>query len=102
MTFTINLTPEETHRVQSAQRKGIDIMALFKGLIAALPADSSLPVLENKIESRIEDKTLELLAQWRGEDATQDTEELERRDVELDEFKVAIQSNRLSLPVPEV
>ena len=96
MTFTVDLTPEETRRIQNARTKGIDVTALFKGIIASLPDE----VLPEKPE--IEDKTLELLAQWREEDATEDTEELERRDVELEEFKTNLQNGRLSLPVPGV
>ena len=42
-----------------------------------------------------QDKTLQLLAQWREEDATEDLEELERRDAELEEFKSNLQKNRI-------
>ncbi len=42
-----------------------------------------------------QDKTLQLLAQWREEDAAENLEELERRDAELQEFKANLQKKRV-------
>jgi hypothetical protein len=41
MTFTIELTPEETNRLQrAAQARGLDVSALLRRLIAHLPEDA--------------------------------------------------------------
>ena len=37
MTFILELTPEEERRLQGARERGIDVNALFKGVIAGLP-----------------------------------------------------------------
>jgi cobalamin biosynthesis Mg chelatase CobN len=40
MTLTIELTAEEEQRIRSAQAKGLDVTAMIRGMLAALPADS--------------------------------------------------------------
>jgi hypothetical protein len=84
MTLTIELTPEEERRLQAARAKGIDIQALLKGVIAALPDSPEM----------VEDRTEELFAQWEREDATDDPAEIEAAERELAEFKAAINANR--------
>jgi hypothetical protein len=46
MTFTVELTPEEERRLQTATARGFDARAMFKGLIASLPdAEPSEPAV---------------------------------------------------------
>jgi hypothetical protein len=86
MTLTLELTPEEERRVATATAKGIDVSALLKGVLASLPAEPEAPA--------VQDKTLELFAQWEAEDATDDPEELARRQAEWEEFKANMNANR--------
>jgi hypothetical protein len=92
MTLTIDLTPEETRRVHTAQEIGIDVTAIMRGVIAGLPEAPQVS----------EDRTLALLSQWREEDASGDPEELERRDAEAHELMQNLDAHRLTLPIPEV
>jgi hypothetical protein len=41
MTLTIELTPEEERRLRSAQAKGIDVTAIFKGILTGLSEDTA-------------------------------------------------------------
>ncbi len=84
MTIQIELTPEEERRVRAAEERGLDVTALLRGVLAGLPA----PAEERR------DRTLELLAEWAQQDATDDPEELARRDQELEEFKANINMSR--------
>ncbi len=86
MTLTLELTPEEERRVQGANAKGIDIAAIIKGGISGLPEAPEAGMLE--------DKTLTMLQAWRAADATDDEEELARRDAELAAFKANMNANR--------
>jgi hypothetical protein len=88
LTLNIELTPEEERRVRSAQAKGLDVTAMIKGLLAGLP---EVPETEHP-----EDKTLAILAQWQEEDATEDLDELTRRDAELAEFKANMNAHRFA------
>lgn len=81
MTLTIELTPEETRRIEDAKAKGIDVDAIIKGVIAGLPEP-------------MEDRTEELFAQWEAEDATDDPAEIEAAERELAEFKANMNANR--------
>ena len=50
-------------------------------------------------------KKLDLIAkleQWNAEDATDDPQEIARREAEWGAFEKELESNRLSFPVPEV
>ena len=84
MTLTIDLTPEEERRLQGASEKGIDVLALLKGVIAGLP-EASEPLT---------DRTEALFAQWAAEDATDDPAEIEAAERELADFKANINANR--------
>ena len=42
MTFTIELTPEESRRVEAAQAQGVDVPTLFRGLLHTLPEPNAL------------------------------------------------------------
>jgi hypothetical protein len=84
MTLTLNLTPEEERRVRKAAARGFNVEAMLHALIAGLP---DAPETQ-------EDRTLALIQQWREEDATDDPEELARRDSELAEFKANMNANR--------
>ncbi len=86
MRLTIELTPEEERRLRNAQAQGFDVTAMVKALLAGLPEPPETEIRE--------DRTLELLAQWRAEDATDDPAELARRDAELEEFKTQMNASR--------
>jgi hypothetical protein len=47
-----------------------------------------------------EDSLREMFAQWEAEDYTDDPEEIARREQELDEFKQAMNRNRLEMDGP--
>lgn len=82
MTLTIDLTPEETRRVEQAKAQGIDVQAIFKGVIAGLP-----PVPEEQTPGAA---TLALFAQWAEEDANLTEEECAEEEARWEEFKTNI------------
>ena len=84
MTLTLNLTPEETRRVENAKGLGFDVTALLRGLISGLP-EPTAPIV---------DRTEELFDQWAAEDATDDPAEIEAAERELAEFKANMNANR--------
>ena len=43
-----------------------------------------------------------MLEQWNTEDATDDPQEIARREVEWGTFEKSLEESRLSLPVPDV
>jgi len=59
-------------------------------------ASALLPTLPRE-EGAVDSATLELLAAWRLEDATDDPEAIEAAEQELAEFKEAMNENRASL-----
>lgn len=98
MNLTIELTPEEARRVENARTHGVDVDAVVKGILAGFPDTP----LESPNPVRPGQRTLELLARWREEDATDDPEELERRDRENEEFSRNLRANRVSFRIPKV
>jgi hypothetical protein len=84
MTITIDLTPEEGARLNAAARKnGVSVSECARQVLTA-----HLPPAEPK------DRTLELFAQWEAEDATDDPEEIARRNREWEEFKASMNATR--------
>ena len=85
-------------------RNGKDTMR-WQGLRNALPkssinehttveANSTLPAAHLLSNAPIDTVTLELLAQWRREDATEDPEKIREAEQELAEFKLTMNENR--------
>jgi len=80
----IMLTPEQERRITAyAAHRKEPIERVIDDLITVLP-----------VISEDEDRTLELLDAWAEEDATDDEEELLRRDNALAEFKANMNANR--------
>ena len=85
-TLTIEISDKQAIRLKQAiDRNKIDGDKLVSSLIDA----SSQPACEPN-----EDKTLELLAQWREEDASMSPEEMEEEALNWKAFKANINSNR--------
>lgn len=81
----------------------LELDAQTEASIAAQAAARGVPI-EQYIQSLIEEAanhessksaTLELFQRWDSEDETDDQAELDRRRVEFDEFKAAVNANRL-------
>lgn len=85
-TLTIELPDKQAARLlQTTKAKGVDASALVSGLIDALPVQPTEP---------IEDRTLEVLAQWQEEDSKMTPEEIAQEEAEWEEFKRNINANR--------
>jgi hypothetical protein len=94
MNITLELTDEESARLAVlARTQGGDPSRVAHDLLAADLLTAASP---------IEDRTLELLSQWAEEDDTDDSEELQRRDIETEEFMAAVEADRLTLSVPNI
>jgi hypothetical protein len=52
------------------------------------------PIAQTSANRSVDSATLELLANWRLEDATKDPEEIQAAEKELAEFKKAMNDNR--------
>ena len=80
----VQLTPEEQARLDATARKqGIGIEECVRRLVT-----QHLPPAEPG------QATLELLARWLEEDATDDPEEIRKAEDELEEFKRALNAER--------
>jgi hypothetical protein len=94
MTLTIELTPEqETQLAEAARKAGAEPTVLVANWIAEhlpLADEHSAPDAENQA-------AIDLLRSWQEEDATDDAEELARRDRETQTFLRNLASNRLAL-----
>lgn len=53
MILTIELTPEESGRVENAQALGVDVSAMIRRVIDALPAETQKTIAEQKEIERI-------------------------------------------------
>jgi hypothetical protein len=98
MTVTIELDSQDEVRLTAAARlNGLDPTELLKKLVTDyLPRMSpARPDAENQA-------LIDLLRSWRDEDATDDMQELERRDAETQEFLHNVAANRLTLRAPEL
>ena len=86
--MTIKLRPDLEARLKDeAQRRGVD------------PNDCANEVLDLGLPLRSGDNqaTLDLLAQWDEEEATDDPVELERRRAEAEEFMQNLSRNRIEM-----
>lgn len=88
--LTIALPPETESRLKGeALRHGVDATEYARKLIeeglAKVPADQA---------------TLDLLDKWDREQATDDPKEIARRQREVEEFKEAMNRNRLEMEGP--
>lgn len=90
--MTITLPPEIESRLNSeAQRRGVDAETYVRDLL-----DRNLPH-----EGPFADQaTIDVLNQWEADTFTDDPEELARRQREFEEFKGAMNRNRLETEGP--
>ena len=105
MTLVIDLSPEEEKQIQeTAKHRGLDVRQYIRECLELPELKDKSPAVQEKIRQILASKpaapnakaqaAIDLLYQWRVEDATDDEEELARRDTELDEFKVNMNANR--------
>lgn len=92
--MTIQLPPDLEARLKDeAQRRGVDPNECAKQVL-----EQGLPL---RVTSPVRDQaTLDLLAQWRAEDATDDPEEIARREREGEEFMRNLDRNRREMEGP--
>jgi|SRR5713101_2267630 len=94
VTLTIDLAPETERRLRgNAAASGKSMQEYLLHLITELPEPP---------ESSEHEATLALFQQWAGEDAALTPEEADRDDDDWRQIEGNLQSNRLTLPVPEV
>jgi hypothetical protein len=88
MTLKIDLSPEfEARLKEAALRQGLDETEFAKKILETSVAPP-VPVRDQG--------TLDMLAEWDAEDATDDPEEIARRQAEWQEFKKAMNEDSLS------
>ena len=93
MNLTIDLNVEAEARLKTAAtRRGIKPEVYAKQII-----EEHLPATEDAGTGQA---TLDLLARWDAEDATTDSDEIASRRRDVDEFKQAINENRLQSEGP--
>jgi hypothetical protein len=101
MPITVDFSPQEEARITTAARaEGTDRATIRKNLV-----HTYLPLPEDFREATPDEKRQKLIdtfRAWREEDATDDEEEWERRDVETQQLLQNLAANRLSLRVPEL
>ena len=76
MTLTINLTPELEKRVKRARENGIDVDALLKGVISALPDRD--PTTETGAELVARLRREGVIGAWANRDDIKDSVEFAR------------------------
>lgn len=88
MTLTINIPPETERQLKmEAARAGVDESEYARRLIElALPQPKAVG----------DQATLDLVAQWDAEDATDDPAEIARRQKEWEEFRMSMNQNSIS------
>jgi hypothetical protein len=91
MGLLIQFSPSEEERLRAAAaRAGQDVAEYIRRLVA-----EHLPVSETTDRiTESTDRTLELLAEWDADDATDDPEELARRDQEWEDLKAQMNATR--------
>lgn len=88
MTLQINLSPELEARLKdAASREGLDEVEYARQLIEK--SVSSAPPIRDQA-------TLDLFAKWDAEDATDDPDEIARRQADWEEFKKAMNEDSMS------
>jgi hypothetical protein len=94
VTLTIDLAPETERRLRgNAAASGKSMQEYLMHLLSELPEPP---------ESSEHEATLALFQQWTDEDAALTPEEADRDDDDWRQIEANLQSNRLTLPVPEV
>ena len=89
--LTFTLPPEVESRLEAeASRRGLPAAELVRKLI-----DDALPA------PKIDQATIDLLDRWERENATDDPEEIARRQIEFEEFKEGMNRNRLEMEGPD-
>jgi hypothetical protein len=92
MGLTIELTPAEEARLRSAAEKaGLEPAEFARRVLA-----EHLPPLDSE-GSVTKDPTIALFEQWEAEDATDDPEEIARREQEWEELKAQMNATRAEL-----
>lgn len=89
--MTINLSPEtEATLKRVASERGLE------------PSEYARRVIEEALTTRpvVDQATIDLLDQWDREDATDDPEEIARRQQEVKEFMDGMNRNRLEMEGP--
>lgn len=96
--MTITLPPDvESRLMTEAQRLGVDPSRYATEIIEkALPAPATAPTASPVADQA----TIDLLNRWEAENATDDPEELARRQQEFDEFVAAMNRNRREMEGP--
>ena len=96
--ITLDLTPTEEARISTVARQiGLAPAEYVKKLVTEhLPPAAAAPTVDEENQALIA-----LLQSWREEDATDDPQELQRRDDETNTLLSNLQSTRLSLREPE-
>lgn len=98
MTLNIELTPEQAARlIAAARQQGMDPTAMIQKLVADHLPPVTVPVPDAENQALIA-----LLDSWSAEDATDDPQELERRDAQTKELMSNLAANRLTLRIPEI
>ncbi|MGA2230906.1 MAG: hypothetical protein ABSH22_08400 [Tepidisphaeraceae bacterium] len=93
MNLTIDLNPDAECRLKTAAtRRGVKPEVYAKQII-----EENLPAIENVGG---DNATLELFARWDAEDATTDETEIAARRKDVDDFKLAMNENRLRAEGP--
>jgi hypothetical protein len=85
MTLILELTPDQSRRIELAKSRGIDVDALLIGVISSLPIGGTAPAA---------DRTEEIFAQWEAEDAADDADEIARRQAEWETLQANMNANR--------
>jgi hypothetical protein len=99
MTITLELKPEVEERLrENAARVGLPVERYLLNWIEQAPqapaASTALPATLPANGDYPPGSLAELFAQWQAEDATDDPEELDRRDRELEELKANLNATR--------
>jgi hypothetical protein len=94
VTLTIDLAPETERRLRGiAAAYGTSVQEYLMHLLSELPEPP---------KSSEHEATLALFQQWADQDAALTPEEADRDDDDWRQIEANLQSNRLTLPVPEV
>ena len=102
MSITLDLRPETEARLkETAERTGLSLEQYLTGWIEQVPemipaAELARLIAESdqSLEEGPAENLEELFARWREEDATDDPEELDRRDAALKDLKANLNANR--------
>ncbi len=81
MSITLDLSPQDEARlVAAAEAEGVDRAAVLRRLVRTHLPQPKIPL--EAVPNERNQRAIALLRKWREEDATDDEEELERRDIE--------------------